>query len=103
LFQSGPSQKVGPSINKQCAKIPKLSPLDVGGILFVNDSNSAEQTRKVDLLAQKKKHNVLVENKGPPSLHNTERNRDHASHETFFEFEERNARNKLKTATLKSG
>ncbi|RCV19109.1 hypothetical protein SEVIR_3G373900v4 [Setaria viridis] len=100
-LQSGPSQKDGPSINKQCAKIPKLPPLDVGGSSFVNDSNSAEETRKVDLLAQKKKHNVLVENKGALSLQNTERNRDHACHEAFFE--ERNARNKLETAALKAG
>ncbi|OEL14242.1 Cyclin-A2-1 [Dichanthelium oligosanthes] len=101
-LKSGPSQKVGQSINKQCAnKIPKLLPLAVGGSSFVNDSNSAEETQKVDLLAQKKKHIVLLENKGALSLQNIEQNRDNACHEVFFE--ERNARNKLETAALKAG
>ncbi|CAL4892096.1 unnamed protein product [Urochloa decumbens] len=102
-LQSRPSQKVGQSINKQCAKkIPKLLPVEVGGSSFVNDSNIAEETQEVDLLAQKKKkHVVLVENKGALSLQNTERNRDCAFHEAFFE--ERNARNKLETAALNAG
>ncbi|CAN6329153.1 unnamed protein product [Urochloa humidicola] len=99
-LQSRPSQKVGQSINKQCAKkIPKLLPPDVGGSSFANDSNGAEETQEVDLLAQK--HAVLVENKGALSLQNTERNRDCTFHEAFIE--ERNARNKLETAALKSG
>nr|CAB3462134.1 unnamed protein product [Digitaria exilis] len=118
-LQSGPSHKVGQSINKQCAsKVPKLLPLAVGGSSFVNDSNSAEETRKVELLAQKKKQIVLVENKGALPLQNTERIRDSACHEAFFEernasnkletacheafFEERNARKKLETASLKA-
>ena len=102
MFQPGPSQKVGRSINKQCSnKIPKLLPLAAGGSSFVNDPNSAEETQKVDLLAQKKKQTVLVENKGALSLQNIEQNRDIAFHEAFFE--ERNARNKLETAALKAG
>nr|CAB3465966.1 unnamed protein product [Digitaria exilis] len=101
-LQSGPSHKVGQSINKQCAsKVPKLLPLAVGGSSFVNDSNSAEETHKVELLAQKKKQIVLVENKEALPLQNTERIRDSACHEAFFE--ERNARNKLETASLKAG
>ncbi|RLN27468.1 cyclin-A2-1-like [Panicum miliaceum] len=101
-LQPGPSQKVGQSINKQCSnKIPKLLPLAAGESLFVNDSNSAEETQKVYLLAQKKKQTVLVENKGALPLQNIEQNRDIAFHEAFFE--ERNARNKLETAALKAG
>ena len=67
----------------------------------MNDPNSAEETQKVDLLAQKKKQTVLVENKGVLSLQNIEQNRDIAFHEAFFG--ERNARNKLETAALKAG
>ncbi|CAN6342980.1 unnamed protein product [Urochloa humidicola] len=101
-LQSRPSQKVGQSINKQCAKkIPKLLPADVGGDSFAGDSKGAEETQEVDLLAQKKKHVLLVENKGALSLQNTERNRDFAFHEAFIE--QRNARNKLETSALKSG
>ncbi|CAN6338393.1 unnamed protein product [Urochloa humidicola] len=100
-LQARPSQKIGQSINKQCAKkIPNLLPLDAGGSSLANNSNSAEETQEVDLLAQKK-HVVLVENKGAPSLRNTERNRDCAFHKAFSE--ERNGRNKLETATLKAG
>jgi cyclin A len=96
----GPSQKVGQSINKQCTnKIPKLLPLAVGGSSLVNDSNSAEETQKVDLLAQKEKQIVLL--KGAQSLQNTERNKAGACDETFFNG--RNARNILETAALKAG
>ncbi|XP_066357188.1 cyclin-A2-1-like [Miscanthus floridulus] len=96
----GPSQKVGQSINKQCTnKIPKLLPLAVGGSSLVNDSNSAEETQKVDLLAQKEKQIVLL--KGAQPLQNTERNKDGACDETFVE--ERNARNIVENAALKAG
>ncbi|PAN21096.1 hypothetical protein PAHAL_3G440000 [Panicum hallii] len=101
-LQPRPSQKVGQCINKQCSnKNPKLLPLAAGGSLFVNDSNSAEETQKVDLLAQKKKQIGLVEKEGAVSLQNIEQNRDSAFHEAFFE--ERNARNKLEIAALKAG
>jgi len=100
LLQLGPSQKVGQSINKQCTnKIPKLLPLAVGGSSLVNDSNSAEETQKVDLLAQKEKQIVLL--KGAQPLQNTERNKAGACDETFFNG--RNARNILETAALKAG
>ncbi|KAG0520908.1 hypothetical protein BDA96_08G115300 [Sorghum bicolor] len=96
----GPSQKVGQSINKQCTnKIPKLLPLAVGGSSLVNDSSSAEETQKVDLLAQKEKQIVLL--KGAQPLHNTEQNKAGACNETFVEG--RNARNVLETAALKAG
>ncbi|KAJ1265457.1 hypothetical protein BS78_08G078000 [Paspalum vaginatum] len=96
-LQSGPSQKVRQSINKQCAyKIPKPLPLAVRGSAHVNDKN-AEETKKVDLLAQKKKEIVLLENKGALLLQNIEQNRD------IHDFGERNARNKLETAVLKAG
>lgn len=65
----------------------------------MNDSNSAEETQKVDLLAQKEKQIVLF--KGAKALQITERNKDSASDETFIE--ERNARNILETAALKAG
>ncbi|XP_062203538.1 cyclin-A2-1-like isoform X2 [Phragmites australis] len=103
-LQSRPSQRVGraPSRNKQCAKrVPKPLHLAAGGNSFVNDSNSAEETQKADLLAQKKNSTVLLENKGALSLQNIERNRDSACHEVFFK--ERNVRGKSESADSKAG
>lgn len=91
-----------PSKNKQCAKkVPKLPPPAVSGSPFVNDSNSAEETQKADHLAPVEEPTVLLENKGPLSLQNIERNRDSGCHEAFFE--ERIARDKPEPADSKTG
>ncbi|XP_008662045.1 cyclin-A2 isoform X2 [Zea mays] len=96
----GPSQKAGQSINKQCTnKISMLLPLAVGGSSLVDDSNNAEETQMVDLLAQKEKQIVLLKEAQP--LQNTEQNKGGACDEASVE--ERNAMNVHETAALKAG
>lgn len=76
-----------------------LLPLAVGGSSLVDDSNNAEETQKVDLLAQKEKQIVLLKEAQP--LQNTEQNKGSACDEASVE--ERNAMNVHETAALKAG
>ncbi|KAL5225728.1 hypothetical protein ABZP36_012367 [Zizania latifolia] len=105
LYQSKPkpTQRVEriPS-KKQCAKkVPKLPPPAVSGCSLVNDSKSAEETQKVELLVPREESTDLPVNEGSLSLQNIERNRDSGCHEAFFEA--RNATDKPEPADSKTG
>ncbi|KAG2608468.1 cyclin-A2-1-like [Panicum virgatum] len=103
-LQTRPSQRVGrtTSKNKQCAKkVPKIPPPAVNRSSVANDSKIAEETQEGTFLPQREEPALLLENMGPLSLQNVERNRDSACHEAFFE--ERNARDRPEASVSKTG
>ncbi|PWZ22541.1 hypothetical protein Zm00014a_036695 [Zea mays] len=103
-LQTKPSLRTGRTVSKSkpCAKkIPKKPPPAGNGSALTNVLNIAEETQAEKILAERVEPVLLLENRGPLSLQNVERNRDSACHEVFFE--ERNLRDKCEPSVSKNG
>jgi cyclin-A len=104
FVQTKPSLRTGRTVSKSkpCAKkIPKKPPPAGNGSALTNVLNIAEETQAEKILAERVEPVLLLENRGPLSLQNVERNRDSACHEVFFE--ERNLRDKCEPSVSKNG